>query len=68
MRSLAILGRGGHGKVVAEAALLSGWKSISFFDDMKDAHLNIPGELAEILTFIVNVKILMVVLSLWVQM
>ena len=46
MRSLAILGRGGHGKVVAEAALLSGWKSISFFDDMKDAHLNIPGELA----------------------
>ena len=50
MRSLAILGRGGHGKVVAEAALLSGWKSISFFDDMKDAHLNIPGELAEILT------------------
>ena len=33
MKNLAILGAGGHGKVVAEAALLSGWKSVSFFDD-----------------------------------
>lgn len=33
MKSLAILGAGGHGKVVADAALCSGWKEIVFFDD-----------------------------------
>ena len=33
MRRLAILGASGHGKVVAETALLSGWESVSFFDD-----------------------------------
>ncbi|OXR50238.1 acetyltransferase [Pusillimonas sp. T2] len=33
MRSLAILGASGHGKVVAEAALLAGWGDVSFFDD-----------------------------------
>jgi shikimate 5-dehydrogenase len=32
--ALLILGAGGHGKSVAEAALLSGkWKSIVFVDD-----------------------------------
>jgi len=30
---LAILGASGHGKVVADAALLSGWNSVAFFDD-----------------------------------
>lgn len=33
MKSLAILGASGHGKVVAEAAELSGWSNIVFFDD-----------------------------------
>ncbi|MEX2280918.1 MAG: acetyltransferase [Gemmatimonadota bacterium] len=33
LNRLAILGASGHGKVVAEAALLSGWKSVVFFDD-----------------------------------
>lgn len=33
MKRLAILGASGHGKVVADAASLSGWDSISFFDD-----------------------------------
>lgn len=33
MRSLAILGASGHGKVVAETAELLGWSSICFFDD-----------------------------------
>lgn len=32
-RRLALFGAGGHGKVVADAALLSGWTSIDFFDD-----------------------------------
>lgn len=33
MRSLAILGAGGHAKVVADAAHCSGWQNIRFFDD-----------------------------------
>ena len=33
MKTLAIIGAGGHGKVVAETAELMGWKKISFFDD-----------------------------------
>ena len=33
MNSLAILGAGGHGKVIAECAELSGWNKIIFFDD-----------------------------------
>jgi sugar O-acyltransferase (sialic acid O-acetyltransferase NeuD family) len=34
MTSLAILGAGGHGKVVADAAMLTGkWDEIVFFDD-----------------------------------
>lgn len=33
MKSLAIIGAGGHAKVVADAALISGWESVTFFDD-----------------------------------
>ena len=33
MNALAILGAGGHGKVVAETAELQGWEKIAFFDD-----------------------------------
>jgi sugar O-acyltransferase (sialic acid O-acetyltransferase NeuD family) len=33
MKSLAILGASGHGKVVADAAVLCGWNDIAFFDD-----------------------------------
>lgn len=33
MRSLAILGASGHGKVVADAALAAGWDEVVFFDD-----------------------------------
>ena len=32
MKKLAIIGAGGHGKVVADLASLLGWDSISFFD------------------------------------
>jgi sugar O-acyltransferase (sialic acid O-acetyltransferase NeuD family) len=32
---LAILGGGGHGKVVAEAAESTGWRDIVFFDDVR---------------------------------
>lgn len=30
---LALLGASGHGKVVADAALLDGWREVDFFDD-----------------------------------
>lgn len=33
MKQLAILGASGHGKVVAEAALRSGWDGVDFYDD-----------------------------------
>ncbi len=33
MRNLAILGASGHGSVVADAALASGWQGVTFFDD-----------------------------------
>ncbi len=33
MKQLAILGASGHGKVVADAALLAGWTTVVFFDD-----------------------------------
>jgi sugar O-acyltransferase (sialic acid O-acetyltransferase NeuD family) len=33
MSRLAILGASGHGKIVADAALRSGWSQIAFFDD-----------------------------------
>lgn len=34
MRRLAILGAGGHGRVVADTALQAGWDNITFFDDV----------------------------------
>ena len=33
MKSLAILGGSGHGKVIADTALISGWEDVVFFDD-----------------------------------
>ena len=33
MKRLALLGASGHGKVVADAAIASGWESVVFFDD-----------------------------------
>lgn len=33
MKSLAILGASGHGKVVADCAELCGWQAVVFFDD-----------------------------------
>lgn len=33
MKRLSILGASGHGKVIADAALLSGWQEVVFYDD-----------------------------------
>jgi sugar O-acyltransferase (sialic acid O-acetyltransferase NeuD family) len=38
MRRLALLGASGHGKVVADAALASGWDAVEFFDDAWPRH------------------------------
>lgn len=48
MRTLAILGAGGHGKVVADCAELTGWEEIHFYDDAwpdkdRDEHWPVLG-------------------------
>ena len=54
MKRLAILGAGGHGKIVAECAELSGWKTIVFFDDTspqktKNGHWPVVGNSSDLL-------------------
>src|SRR5690606_23883454 len=34
MKHLAIVGAGGHGRVIADAAQSSGWSAIDFYDDL----------------------------------
>lgn len=40
MKKLAILGTGGHSKVVVELARLNNWEQIVFFDDFKSSNTN----------------------------
>ncbi len=53
MKKLAIIGASGHGKVVADAALCSGWESIVFFDERdykQEKHFNWPlSKIAELM-------------------
>ncbi len=54
MKSLAILGASGHGKVVADAASISGWGSIVFYDDAwkempANAYWPVAGGFAELI-------------------
>ncbi|CAJ0894374.1 acetyltransferase [Ralstonia mannitolilytica] len=42
MTRLALFGAGGHGKVVADAALAAGWSEVAFFDDAWP-RLNVNG-------------------------
>jgi len=54
MKLLAIFGAGGHGRVVAEAAELSGWKVECFFDDIYSQQNNssdipIVGNLSDLM-------------------
>ena len=47
MKSIAILGAGGHGNVVAETALLGQWSKVTFFDDnteLKTTDYEIAGD------------------------
>lgn len=54
MNSLALLGAGGHGKVVADAALRAGWRNVQFFDDAwphvkKNGYWPVVGDMAALL-------------------
>ncbi|MCT9809663.1 acetyltransferase [Acidovorax sp. Be4] len=54
MTTLALFGAGGHGKVVADAALLAGWKSVIFFDDawphiQMNGHWPVAGNMTALL-------------------
>ena len=54
MKSCAILGASGHGKVVAEIAELNGYQHITFFDDRWPSlssveHWNVSGDTAALL-------------------
>ena len=41
IRTLAILGAGGHGRVVADSAKEAGWSDVAFFDDNASAHAQV---------------------------
>jgi sugar O-acyltransferase (sialic acid O-acetyltransferase NeuD family) len=43
MKRLLIIGAGGHGKVVADAALLSGWDRVAFLDDRASTVTEVLG-------------------------
>lgn len=54
MKVLAVLGASGHGRVVADAAIESGWEDVVFFDDAADGPLTcgvwpIKGRTADLL-------------------
>jgi sugar O-acyltransferase (sialic acid O-acetyltransferase NeuD family) len=54
MNRLALLGAGGHGKVVADAALAGDWASVVFFDDSwpqrdRNGHWPIVGDEASLM-------------------
>ncbi|WP_454764680.1 acetyltransferase [Cupriavidus campinensis] len=54
LNRLALLGASGHGKVVADAALAAGWRSVVFFDDAwperrDNRHWPVIGDLAMML-------------------
>lgn len=54
MRTLALLGASGHGKVVADAAMELGWQAVVFFDDAwpdvsANRHWHVVGNMAALL-------------------
>lgn len=54
MNRLALFGASGHGKVVADAALETGWDSVVFFDDAwpslsRNGHWPVDGDLAALM-------------------
>jgi len=53
--NLAILGSGGHSREVADAATLSGWKKITYFDDNQaNNHKDVMGNTEDLLESLNN--------------
>lgn len=68
MRRLAIMGGSGHGKVIAEAALLSGWGDIIFYDDgwprlTANSHWLIVGDTQSLLKSLSDVDAVIVAIG-----
>ena len=53
-KKIAIIGAGGHGKVVGEIALLNHYQKIDFFDDKFDKIKSFPFNLINNLDFLSN--------------
>ena len=53
-KKLAIIGAGGHGKVVGEIALLNQYKIIDFFDDRADEIKEFPFKILGTIDFLKN--------------
>jgi len=53
-KKLAIIGAGGHGKVVGEIALLNQYKIIHFFDDEIEKIKDFPFTISGNLDYLVN--------------
>ena len=53
-KKLAIIGAGGHGKVVGEIALLNNYESINFFDDKLNKNKEFPFDLLGSVEYLKN--------------
>ena len=51
-KKIAIIGAGGHGKVVGEIALLNQYKTIDFFDDRVNEIKNFPFTIINTFNFL----------------
>jgi len=59
MKKLALLGAGGHARVIADMALISEWSSVSFFDDAwpdksKNGEWDVAGNISMLIENISN--------------
>ena len=53
-KKIAIIGAGGHGKVIGEIALLNQYQTIDFFDDRIDQIKNFPFKIVGSIEFLKN--------------
>ena len=51
---IVILGAGGHGRVVADVALLFGYKEVMFLDDSAECTVKTSGKISDYLKYISN--------------
>ena len=51
-KSIVIVGAGGHGRVVADAALLSGYKQVYFLDDADSCAVELSGKTSDYINYV----------------